>query len=149
MNFKSKRNPKQICFVNKNALKINRLFVRRIKDKIKFKENIENIKHGTLTVIREKNRYYMCFPMKRDIINNKTPYGSVALDPGVKTFQTFYSEEGLAGKIGDRTSNYLKQKYILEDKLKSKLSTIKTLRKRTRYNIRKRCFLLRSKKHCY
>ena len=146
MKFKSKKNPKQVCFLNKNALNIKNktLFVRRIKDKIKFGENIDNYDYGTLTIVREKNRYYMCFPLTRTIKNISTKYKSVSLDPGVKTFQSFYSEEGVVGKLGDNTYKHIKSIYEKEDNLKSKLDT-KNMKKKTRYNIRKRCFLLRTK----
>lgn len=144
MKFKSKRNPVQVCFLNKKALNVKKktLFVRRIKEPISFKENIENFEFGSLTVVREKNRYYMCFPLKRKSSNKKTKFKVVALDPGVRTFQTFYSE-GLVGKLGDNTINRLKSIYTKEDKLKSHIK--QTKKKKTRYNLRKRCFLLRTK----
>jgi len=147
MKFKSKKTPTQVCFLNKDALNLENktLFVRRVKEPIEFKENIDDFEFGNLTIVREKNKYYMCFPLKRDIINIETPYKSVALDPGVHTFQSFYSEEGIVGKIGDETIENLKCIYKREDKLKSKLDTNKHLKKRTRYNIRKRCLLLRTK----
>lgn len=149
MRFKSKRNLTQVCFVNKNAFKNEvgkkKLFGGRVKKSFTFKENIDDFVHGTITIAREKNRYYMCFPMKREQLNINTKYKAVALDPGVRTFQTFYSEEGLCGKIGDQESLRLKRILELEDKLKSKLSTLKDVRKSTRYNLRKRCFFLRTK----
>lgn len=84
MRFKSKRKPRQVCFVNKNAFRIKdkKLFIRRVKESVSFKENVDNFEHGTLTIVRERGRYYMCFPLKRKIQNLKTPYKSVALDPG-------------------------------------------------------------------
>lgn len=147
MKFKSKKNPKQVCFVNKNALNIKNktLFVRRVSKSISFKENINNFKHGNLTIIKEQNRYYICFPLKRNKQNISTPYKAVALDPGVRTFQTFYSEEGIVGKIGNNKYNILKSIYTKEDRLKSKLDKKTNLSKKTRYNIKKRCFLLRTK----
>lgn len=149
MKYKSKRNAKQVCFINKNAFnfKNKTLFKTRIKDKIVFKEDIDDIKDvGTITILREKNKYYMCFPMERENINIKTPYKAVALDPGVKTFQTLYSEEGIVGKIGDNTYNDIKMYLKQEDKLKSFLSKNQNnIKKRSVYNIRKRCFLLRTK----
>lgn len=147
MRFKSKRNPKQSCFIDKRALRDGVLFRSRMKkrDKIRFKEDVSRFgEHGNLTVQREKGRYYMCFPLERDVVNVTTPYQAVALDPGVRTFQTFYSEEGVTGKLGDGTSNHLKTIHEREDALKSKMAN-EELHKRTRRNIRRRCYLLRTK----
>jgi putative transposase len=148
MHFKSKRNPRQVCFINKTAFKNTpcdkKLFIRRVKESISFKENVDDFVFGTITVLKEKGRYFMCFPMKRDKKNITTPYKAVALDPGVRTFQTFYSEEGLVGKIGDGTASSLKRRLELEDKLKSAIALLKNTRK-TRYNMRKRCWSLRTK----
>ena len=143
---KSKKNNRQVCFCNKNALNLanKTLFVRRVNEPIIFKENIDDFEFGDFTILREKNRYYICFPLKRNVVNLKTQYKSVALDPGVKTFQTFYSEEGIIGKLGDETFEDIKRIYFREDKLKSKTSNLK-LSKRKKYNIRRRCFLLRTK----
>jgi len=149
MKFKSKKNPVQVCFVNKTAflndVDNKKLFVRRVKDNIHFRENIDNYKYGRLTIIREKGRYYMCFPLSREVENVKTEYTCVSLDPGVRTFQTFYSPEGLIGKLGNGTVKNLKGIFKQIDKLKSNLSTMKDLPKRTRYNMNSRCNILRTK----
>ena len=145
MKFKSKKNPIQVCFINKKAVNVKKkkLFVRRVKDNIRFGENIDDMKFGNVTIIREKNRYYMCLPLKRKIHNQETPYKAVSLDPGVRTFQTFYSEEGLVGKLGDKTIEKLKSLYFREDSLKSELTG--KLSRKTKYNLKKRCFFLRTK----
>ena len=72
MRFKSRRNPKQVCFLNKKAFNPhkNTLFIRRIKDKIKVKETIPK-GFGAPTIVREKNKYYFCFPYKKDILDVK------------------------------------------------------------------------------
>ena len=149
MKFKSKRNPKQVCFVDKrafkNTLKNKKLFSRRVTNALLFNENVDNFDFGNLTIVREGKKYYMVFPMKRDIVNLTIPYSAVALDPGVRTFQSFYSEEGLVGKIGSGTDLYLQSKLKQQDKLRSKLDTMKNMRKRTRYNLRKKSNLLRTK----
>ena len=75
----------------------------------------------------------------------KFPYDTVGLDPGLVTFQTFYSPEGIAGKFGDKTSFDLLSRYgRKEDKLKKILSTTK-LKRQTKVNLKKRCSLLRTK----
>lgn len=152
MKFKSKKNPYQVCFIDKNALKLDslRLFKRRSKEEFKVRKRLNTwISKQTSTesnciLRREKNRYYLCIPKTRTTKHIETPYRKVALDPGVRTFQTFYSSEGIAGKIGDSLCETLIDIGVQEDKLKSILQT-KRLKKRTRYNIRRRCFLLRSK----
>jgi len=150
MGFKSKKNPYQTFFVNKKALDLQtlRLFKRRTKEPLKVRNRMKKwiSKHkaeGDFIIRREKNRYYLCLPMVKPSIQSKPMYNKVALDPGVRTFQTFYSDQGIAGKIGHSVCDSLIDIGLLEDKLKSKLKTIK--KKRTRYNLKKRCFLLRSK----
>lgn len=52
--------------------------------------------------------FYLCIPIERDELGGDSQAASagaprmsvVALDPGVRTFQTFYSPSGLTGKIG-------------------------------------------------
>lgn len=151
MSFKSIKSPYQSFFINKKALNLStlRLFPRRLKKSVRVRKRLEkwiekNVTEGDCIIRREKNRYYLCIPMiKKNTIIPSQSYNTVALDPGVRTFQTFYSDQGIAGKIGDSLCDELIDIGIREDKLKSILKTTKT--KRTRYNLKKRCFLLRSK----
>ena len=144
MRFKSKRHARQVCYINKTALNIKKrtLFVQRVKEPLRFAEDISGFKPGTLTVLREHGRYYMCFPLERERTNSKTS-DIIALDPGVCTFQTLYTPDGTVGKLGHEMRGILRDKYKREDKLKSILSKLKEHRKR--YNLRKRCGVLRTK----
>ena len=67
-------------------------------------------KEGT-KIVRENNRWFVVLPR---IVNIKKPenqrLGVVALDPGVRTFQTYFSpfafsKIGAGGKIVDRDLN--------------------------------------------
>jgi len=158
MGFKSKKNPYQCMFINKKALDLKnlRLFKRRLKDSFKVRKRMKKwISKSSVDsdciLRREKNHYFLCVPMmktnKKSVeskyIFQTQPYTRVALDPGVRTFQTFYSDQGIAGKIGDSICEKIIDIGLLQDKLISKLKEIKN--KRTRYNMKKRCFLLRTK----
>jgi putative transposase len=56
-----------------------------------------------------------------------------------------YSEEGIASKIGHNACEDLIDLGLKVDKLKSFLDKTKKIKKKTKYNIKKRCFLLRTK----
>jgi len=67
----------------------------------------------------------------------------VALDPGVRTFQTYYSSKNVYGKIGEGFKDRL-------DKLGKRVDTInsyasKEINKGKKIRMRKRCFKLRAK----
>lgn len=151
MSFKSKKNPYQIFFVDKNALDLKslRIFKRRLKEPLKIRKRLQrwvekNKVESDLIMRRENNRYYLCLPMKRKSEKINQPFEKVALDPGVRTFQTFYSDQGIAGKLGDSICESLIDIGLKEDKLKS-LIIKKTIKRRTRHNLKNRCFLLRTK----
>jgi putative transposase len=65
----------------------------------------------------------------------------VALDPGVRTFQTYYSQQS-AGKIGMNVASYIKKYQDRTDKLQCEMEFTNS---KKRYAMRKRCFKLRAK----
>ncbi len=153
MNFKSKKFPTQIFKGDKKALNINRqIFVKilgkkSIRSRRKYnrwwKNNIKEIESNFVVKREFDGRYYLCLPMSRKSIKVYSPYNDVYLDPGTRTFQTFYSPDGVAGKLGDNFNKKLQVIGEKEDKLKGVISTIN--KKRTRQNLRKRCSKLRAK----
>lgn len=153
MSFKTKRNPYQVCYLDKDALDLQhlRIFKRRCKEEFQVRRRMRrwisrNTSEGDCILRREKNRYFLCIPMVKRCVPTSPAYKRVALDPGVRTFQTFYSDQGIAGKIGEGLCEQLIDIGIREDKLKSILSKKDGIqKKKTRYNLKKRCFLLRTK----
>ena len=93
--------------------------------------------------MKEGTRYYIIFSKKRVTDYKEANYNSVSLDPGVRTFQTYYSPEGLCGKIGDNIQTTINKMSLKLDMLKSLIT--KETNKRTRYNMRKRCSILITK----
>jgi len=89
------------------------------------------------------DRYYLCVPSERKPLKKKTPHNVVALDPGVRTFQTYYSSKDVNGKIGDGFQTRLNKIGKRIDSINSQMS--KELNERKKTGMRKRCFRLRSK----
>ena len=87
--------------------------------------------------------YYLCVPSYRDQKNEKAPYELASLDPGIRTFQTFYSPEGIVGKIGDNTVEKLA---IIGERIDKLISNLTKVDKESlKAKIKRRCSILRTK----
>jgi putative transposase len=113
MHYKSRKNPKQIFHVDKGAINGLKIFKRRLKNKSKIKTRKRykcydnyNPKHDC--IIQKNNiNWYLIIPKTRKTKFVKSFLDTVSLDPGERTFQTFYSPNGICGKIGDGISKEL------------------------------------------
>ena len=153
MGYKSKRNQTQIFHINKKAItKDLNLFKRRKIGKLRtrkrmtrwLKNNIMKIESDCKIIRYHPDQYYVLLTVQKEVEYNEAKLKSVSLDPGVRTFQTFYSPDGVAGKLGDNMINDYLLKYA---KRIDELNKIKTERSkgRTKKNILKRQSLLRTK----
>ena len=155
VSFKSKKAHREIFQINKKAIKFDTLqvFTRRNKDKFRVrKRDLEKLKEGsdcTVTCLKTKpGKWYFCIPREKVAkdppIYETPPYKSVFLDPGVRTFQTFYSPDGVCGKIGDQFCNqFIKPITNRIDHLESVRGTTDTWKSRA--HLRNRLFKLRDK----
>ena len=143
---KSKTNRKRtrktglVLFPTKHP-NLGRLRIRN-KNYNEFVKDIGNVTHECEISKNSANKYYIHIPIDNtEKTENKCSCDSVALDPGVRTFQTFYSADGITGELG---KDFIKKR-ILKYRFKlDHLDGIKCIGK-TKYNIRKRKFLLRTK----
>jgi putative transposase len=96
MKFRSRKNPKQIIkFSIQNF--INGLYKTKLGI-LKMSEQLpDNICDAQLTL--HNGQYHMVVPFKTNITVAENQGSVVALDPGVRTFQTFFSPES-CGEIG-------------------------------------------------
>lgn len=136
--------PKDFSFFPEK-LKKNKKFRLRKRDVPKFFEG--ETTDGNFMILKTRpGKWYFCFPRVKEVpIFENAVYKSVFLDPGVRTFQTFYSPDGICGKIGtEEFSNELKKIANKHDTLWSILSK-KTTPLKTKKALKTRCAILRHK----
>ena len=144
MKFKSKKNPKQTCYIPKTAISSSGIY-HRIAGKLKMKERQwfenEDIKACRLTL--EFGKWFIVIPkeVKTTPIDNQE--GVVAIDPGVRTFATYFSTDGSFGKLGKGAFERILKLNLKIDKLISKLS--KETNKNKKSNLKRSIFKVRFK----
>jgi len=173
VSFKSKREKTQGFAFNKKALDITkdsiiRMFSSRVKQINKSKgcnakirtarrmkkwiseyyEDMEDSEKCNSNIIYQKvgkkRRWYLCLTTHDEYFERTFEKENiVSLDPGIKTFQTFYSPNGTIGKLGQGLGDMLESKYERIDELKSLSS--KEENKRTRINLKHKASRLRTK----
>lgn len=125
--FKSIKNNKQSIYITKSAIKESGIYPT-ILGKLIYSEPLpENILDSRL--ILENGNYYLCVNYNSTIIQNNNEIRIISLDPGVRTFQTFFSEE-YCGKIGNGSIGRIQRLCCYLDNLISRISKEKSKRKR-------------------
>ena len=149
MNYKTKRDDKQVFFVNKHAVQHLNIFKRRLKKKSKIRtrrryKNYHQAKiESDCIILKDTYNWYILIPKKKIHTYKKAPYTCCSLDPGVRCFQTMYSPDGIIGKLGDGLSTEINKINKRIDLLKSIRTKIKKFK--TKRNLHFRCFQLRTK----
>lgn len=149
LKYLSKKDRSDIFFVNKKALtKDFKLFQRKLKiSNLSMRKKAKKAyqkSDGDFPIIRDKaGRYYLCIVQKYNNssknINSKDSI--VALDPGVRTFMTYFSEKEF-GTVGDKFNIELRSINNKIDKLEGLKAKSKA---KTRYAMKRRCLSSRSK----
>ncbi|MFM6450531.1 MAG: RNA-guided endonuclease TnpB family protein, partial [Planktothrix sp.] len=88
--FRSRKDVKQSIYIPKSAIKDCGIY-HSILGECKFKESLpDNFSDGRLTLIY--GEYYLTIATEVQQLNSENQGRIVALDPGVRTFMTFFSE---------------------------------------------------------
>lgn len=120
--FRSKKDLRQNFVVPTNAIntKKGEIYTRTL-GRVRFSEPLPEIKYDC-RLIKSGNEYYICIPVdKVTKIPDNQRKEVVALDPGVRTFITFFSPE-MIGKIGSKDiSRIYRLCYTLDD-IQSRMS---------------------------
>ena len=145
MNFISKKNSTDICYINKKAFKNGKIFVRKLKKKSSLKcrkksKKYLSLSEGDFPLIKDNaGRYYLCL-LSKVKPKKYTPDNTIcALDPGVRSFQTLYSNDCVA-ELGYNTRDKL---YKLHKRI-DYLTSLK-VKSKTKYSLKRRCSKLRAK----
>ncbi|MEZ5672984.1 MAG: transposase [Thiotrichaceae bacterium] len=130
VSFRARRDPIQSFGFDANS--INQDFVfgsKKFKLELHATEEVESGLEGT-RIVREGSRYFLILPQRKSaLMSENQRLGAVALDPGVRTFVTFYSEE-LHGKVGEGDFQRIYRLCLNLDKLYSKISKAACQQKR-------------------
>jgi len=127
--FKSKREQRDSAFVPKSAVKESSFYTTLLGKTMRTAEPLpEALYDCRLTC--ENGKFWLCVPVRKaNLVSENQRYGAVALDPGVRTFQTFYSPVR-AGKIGTGDFGRVQRLCQHLDNLYSKISKAKCKQKR-------------------
>ena len=149
--FLTKKDNNDVFYATKIALdKEFKIFKRRLKKssqlkmRNKIRKSLNRSSDGSFPIIRNKaGHYYLCIVQK--YINKPkldiSKDSIVALDPGVRTFMTYYSQME-CGTLGDKFNLKIRKVNKRIDKLEG-LNKENNAKKR--YNLKRRCLILRSK----
>jgi len=130
MHYRSKKAPKQTMYIPKSAVSADGIYYT-LSGKLKYAEYDWLTKeYGDCRLTKENNRWFIVVPIKDDskAIYFDNQEGIVALDPGVRTFITYFSDDGRFGLLGYRSAQTIFIKLRRLDKLLSKKETVKDRR---------------------
>ncbi|MEZ2225507.1 RNA-guided endonuclease InsQ/TnpB family protein [Microcoleus sp.] len=125
--FRSRKDTKQSIYVPKSAIKDCGVY-HSILDKCQLTESLpENFSDGRLTLTY--GEYYLIVSEEVQQVKTEKQGRLVALDPGVRTFITFFSENSY-GWLGKDSNLYIQKLCFGLDKLVSKISKTPSRQKR-------------------
>lgn len=125
--FRSRKNLTQSCYIPKSAV-VDKGIYHTILGELKYGESLPET-FGDCRLVMAYGDYYLSVPTKNKQQKSDNQGRVVALDPGVRTFQTFFSENSF-GEIGDGANLKVQKLCFKLDKLLSKISKAKCKQKR-------------------
>lgn len=125
LRYKSRKNPIQSCYIPKQSVSENGIY-HTISGKLKFSEREWlNNDFCDCRLINDHGRWYLSVPHKITTAATENQGGIVALDPGVRNFLTYFSEDGRFGWLGIHAFDRILNLNLKRDKLLSKLALTK------------------------
>lgn len=88
-------------------------------------------------IVKQYNKYYICIPYERKVIKKEPKFNSIALDPGIRTFQRGFSPNGritFFGKNNMHVQQKIAKLYKKIDNISTKIDDKKKLKDPKAYN---------------
>ena len=135
-NFRSRKNPSQTIFIHASALKHQTPYPTMLGP-LKMREPIPH-GHGDARLTLRHRQYHLSVPLKKmgphisdSNLNPRAPDQTrvVALDPGVRNFITWFSEDG-CGKIGEQDFGRIQRLCQHQDNLLSRAAQAPSRKRR-------------------
>ena len=127
--FRSRKQPEQSCFIPHSAIKADGIYPRVSGKGLIYSESLPEVLMDSRLIWRA-GKWYLALPRKEQ----RVPYGDnqarvVAIDPGVRTFVTFYSDKQ-CGHIGEYDFSRIQRVAFYLDDLISRMSKVGKQKKR-------------------
>lgn len=127
--FRRKKDKHESVFIPKQAIKEKSFYVETMGAVLRLSEPLPKAEHDA-RLIFDHGRYYLCIPEKRQPARPENQRrGVVALDPGVRTFLTCYSDS-CSVKVGASDFGRIQRHCYYLDEIISKISKAKSKQKR-------------------
>ena len=134
LSFKSRKNPKQSCYITKSAVTEQGIY-RTISGALEIKErNLLQNDIKDCRLVCENDRWFIVVPMSMRVSyivsENQGNGDMVAIDPGVRTFATYFSKDGHFGQFGYDAFQTVLRLQLKIDRLLSRMALEKNKKKR-------------------
>jgi IS605 OrfB family transposase len=143
--FKSKKDNKQVFYVDHRALCNLNLFPNLMKENCKlnvknrYKKYEKYIPTNDLIISKDGDKYFILFTKEKKLKKIDQKNNILSLDPGIKKFQSFYSPDGYSGEFGN---SELKNKVM---NIEKRIDKLKSLMKKNKNKMKKKCYKLKTK----
>lgn len=132
LSFKSRKSLVQTCYIPKSAVSSTGIYYT-LSGVLKYAEALP-VEFQDCELSYQQGRWFLCVPYQTTSTSGENQVRIVALDPGVRTFQTFFSPDA-AGALGYHDFGRIVRLCRYLDDLISRYTTSKT--KKQRYRMRK------------
>ncbi|MEC4819124.1 MAG: transposase [Scytonema sp. PMC 1069.18] len=119
VSFKSRKSPKQSCYIPKSAVSEKGIY-HTILGEVKYKETFPS-NFGDCRLVCADGDYYLTIPEESLQLETENQGRVVALDPGIRTFFTFFSESSF-GWLGKNANIKIQKLCFKLDELCSAIS---------------------------